>query len=56
MKTKETSSQSLVQKVAQAIVRRELYAWPPDSLWGLYQPHRPAKPLLQPQDKKQANM
>lgn len=52
MKTKETSSQSLVQKAAQAIVRRELYGWPPDSGWGTYQPHRPEKPLPKPQEKK----
>ncbi len=52
MKTKETFSQSLGQKAAQAIVRRELYGWPPDSNWGLYQPRRPEKPHSQPQDKK----
>lgn len=55
MKTKEPFAQSLIHKAAQAIVRRELYGWPPDSGWGTYQPHRPEKPLPQPQDKKQAN-
>lgn len=52
MKTKETFSQSLVHKVAQAIVHRELYGWPPDCPWGMYQPYRPEKSLPQPQDKK----
>lgn len=52
MKTKEPFAQSLIHKAAQAIVHRELYGWPPDSLWGFYQPHRPEKPLPKPQEKK----
>lgn len=52
MKKKVTLWQDLLHKAAQAIVRRELYGWPPDSLWGSYQPHRPEKKLLKPKDKK----
>ena len=53
MKTKDPFVQNLIHKAAQGIVRRELYGWPPDILWGMYQPHRPEKPLPpQPQDKK----
>lgn len=52
MKTKETFVQSLVHKTAQAIVHRELYGWPPESNWSVYQPHRPEKPLPKPQEKK----
>lgn len=51
MKTKEPFVQKLVHKAAQGIVRRERYGWPPDSPWSAYQPHRPEKPLPQPQDK-----
>ena len=52
MKTKEPFAQSLVRKAAQTIVHRELYGWPPDSSWGLYQPQRPEPPLCKTQDKK----
>lgn len=52
MKTKESFVQNLVHKAAQAVIRRERYGWPPDTLWGTYQPHRPEKPLPKPQDKK----
>ena len=52
MKTKEPFVQKLVHKAAQGIVRRERYGWPPDSPWSAYQPHRPEKPLPQPQDNK----
>ena len=52
MKTKETFAQKLVHKAAQGIVRRELYGWPPDSPWSVYQPHRPEKLLTQQQNKK----
>lgn len=50
MKTKEPLAQSLIHKAAQAIVRREFYGWPPESNWGIYQPHRPEKPLPKPQE------
>lgn len=52
MKKKMTLGQDLLHKAAQAIVRRELYGWPPDSLWGSYQPRRPEKTLPKPKDKK----
>ena len=52
METKEPFAQKLVHKAAQGIVRRELYGWPPDTPGGMYQPHRPEKPLPKPQDKK----
>ena len=45
MKAKETIVQSLVQKGAQAIIKRESEGWPPDSLWSAFQPHRPEKSL-----------
>lgn len=53
MKTKEPLAQSLIHKAAQAIVYREFYGWPPESNWGIYQPHRPEKPLPpKPQEER----
>ena len=43
MKAKETIVQSLVQKAAQAIIKRESEGWPPDSLWSAFQPHSIAR-------------
>lgn len=52
MQTKELFTQSLVRKAAQAIVHRELYGWPPDTIWSAFQPRRPEKNTLQPQQKR----
>lgn len=52
MKPKESLADRLVREAAQAIVRRESLGWPPGSIWGNYQPHRPEAPLPQPKDKK----
>ena len=32
---------NLAHEMAQAVVHRERYGWPPDSPWGLFQPTRP---------------
>lgn len=45
MKSKESLAQHLAREAVQAIVRQERFGWPPDSLWGTYQPRRPDKPL-----------
>ena len=41
MVSKETFTQHLAHEMAQAVVHRERYGWPPDSPWGLFQPTRP---------------
>ena len=41
MLSKETFTQHLAHEMAQAVVHRERYGWPPDSPWGLFQPTRP---------------
>ena len=41
MASKETFTQHLAHEMAQAVVHHERYGWPPDSLWGLFQPTRP---------------
>ena len=41
MASKETFTQHLAHEMAQAVVHRERYGWPPDSPWGLFQPTRP---------------
>ena len=41
MASKETFTQHLAHEVAQAVVHRERYGWPPDSQWGMFQPTRP---------------
>lgn len=43
MKSKETFAQHIAHEMAQEVVRREMYGWPPDSVWGIYQPVRPQK-------------
>ena len=52
MKPKESLADRLAREAAQAIVRREILGWPPETQWGVYQPHRPEKPLPKPQEKK----
>lgn len=55
---KTTSNRKpLTHKVAKATIQKlvntEIYEWPPITFCGMYQPHRPEKPLPpQPQDKK----
>ena len=41
MASKETFTQHLAHEMAQAVVHRERYGWPPDSPWGMFQPTRP---------------
>lgn len=41
MASKETFTQHLAHGMAQAVVHRERYGWPPDSQWGMFQPARP---------------
>lgn len=41
MASKETFTQHLAHEMAQAVVHRERYGWPPDSQWGMFQPTRP---------------
>ena len=41
MVSKETFTQHLAHEMAQAVVHRERYGWPPDSPWGLFPPTRP---------------
>ncbi len=53
MEMKESFAQRLTHKAAQMIVHRELYGWPPDSPWGIYQPHRPEESLDDLQDEKE---
>ena len=52
MKPKESLADRLAREPPQAILRREIPAWPPETQWGVYQPHRPEAPLPQPKDKK----
>ena len=35
MASKETFTQHLAHEMAQAVVHRERYGWPPDSQWGI---------------------
>lgn len=35
MASKETFTQHLAHEMAQAVVHRERYGWPPDSQWGM---------------------
>lgn len=54
---KTTSNRKpLTHKVAKATIQKlvntEIYEWPPITFCGMYQPHRPEKPLPKPQDKK----
>ena len=41
MKSKENFTQQFAREMAQAVVKRERYGWPPDSQWGMFQPTRP---------------
>lgn len=41
MASKETFTQHLAHEMAQVVVHRERYGWPPDSPWGMFQPTRP---------------
>ncbi len=41
MKSKENFTQQFAREMAQAVVKRERYGWPPDSAWGMFQPARP---------------
>lgn len=41
MASKETFTQHLAHEMAQAVVHRERYGWPPDSQCGMFQPTRP---------------
>ena len=52
---KETMKQHLhaaERKTIQSMIRREYDGWPPLSATFFYQPHRPEKPLTNPQGKK----
>ena len=52
MNAKESLPHALGRKTLDAMIRREYGGWPPNTPSGLYQPHRPEKPLPKPQDKK----
>lgn len=55
MKT-TSSTKPLTHKVVKATIQKlvnaEVYEWPPLTGCGMYQPHRPEKPLPKPQNKK----
>lgn len=51
-KEKESMTHKAVRKTLDAMIRRTYDGWPPNSCWGVYQPHRPEKPLPKPQEKK----
>ena len=52
MNAKESLPHALGRKALDAMIRREYGGWPPNTPSGLYQPHRPEKPLTNLQDKK----
>lgn len=43
MKEENKTSKKILRSVATAIVRQEMYGWPPDCCGFSYQPKRPEK-------------
>ena len=43
MASKETFTQHLAHEMAQAVVHRERYGWPPDSQWGYVSAYSPGR-------------
>lgn len=54
MDDKKPVLQTALRTVVQAAIRRERRGWPPDSLYGAYQPRRPDTPLAKTADGKKA--
>lgn len=52
MSDKTSVFHSALRTVVQAAIRRERQGWPPDSLFGAYQPRRPDTPLPKTADEK----
>ena len=52
MNEKESMMHKATRKALDVMIRRTYYGWPPFSPCGVYQPHRPEKPLPKPQEKK----
>lgn len=52
MSDKTSVFHSALRTVVQAAIRRERQGWPPDSVHGTYQPHRPDAPLPKTADEK----
>lgn len=53
MNEKEPVVHKAARKVLDVMIRRTYDGWTPNSFYGVYQPHRPEKPLPpKPQDKK----
>lgn len=52
MNEKESMMHKATWKALDVMIRRTYDGWPPFSPCGVYQPHRPEKPLPKPQEKK----
>ena len=52
MNEKESMMHKATRKALDVMIRRTYDGWPPFSPCGVYQPHRPEKPLPKPQEKK----
>ena len=53
MNEKESMMHKATRKALDVMIRRTYDGWPPFSPCGVYQPHRPEKPLPKPQEKKE---
>ncbi len=47
MNEKESMMHKATRKALDVMIRRTYDGWPPNSFCGVYQPHRPEKPLPQ---------
>ena len=52
MNEKESMLHKATRKALDVMIRHSYDIWPPFSVCGIYQPHRPEKPLPKLQDKK----
>lgn len=51
MKAKK-AIEHITKSIVQELIRVESQDWPPNTVWGFYQPQRPSEPLTQPQDPR----
>lgn len=45
MKQEKKAPETMIYRLVQNAIRREREGWPPDSIFGTYQPRRPDRPL-----------